>query len=103
MSREIDELVAERVMGVPSWMPTPRYSTDIAQAWLVVEHVRKQGRKVVYALVDQLDRMADTADTADPPPYRARGIAWFVGECKNPAEAICLAALRYEQEEYDEA
>ena len=35
--RELDALVAEKVMGFPKWRHPMRFSTDIAAAWLVVE------------------------------------------------------------------
>ena len=49
--RELDTLVAEKVMGLnvdrsmmhngPSYFDPPAYSTDIAAAWLVVEKLRE--------------------------------------------------------------
>src|SRR5207245_4506773 len=35
--RELDRLIAEKVMGLTPGEPIPPYSTDIAAAWTVVE------------------------------------------------------------------
>ncbi len=38
--RELDSLVARQVMGLRPGLRLPCYSTDLADAWLVVEHYR---------------------------------------------------------------
>lgn len=131
--RELDALVAERVMGLPvkwgedpyreigmpskegrqphlkgraggveyDWAPVPRYSTDIAAAWQVVEHLATRPpymavevsnlgvphARVIHsygsARFQQWEAWVESTDIPDPRPFSER--------C---ALAICLAALR---------
>jgi hypothetical protein len=65
--RELDALVAEKVIGIPvkkfedgSWLTTTGeniepYSTDIAAAWEVVEHMRTTHWLDVFSLMSPSD------------------------------------------------
>lgn len=107
--RELDALVAERVMGLEAvndgWVaesfpnggmvyPLPEYSTDIAAAWRIVEILRPRYymfRIFVYSCIE--------AQFQDHPNN-----AIAVGRSDTPAHAICLAALKaigYESEATD--
>jgi hypothetical protein len=94
--RELDALVAEKVMGAKPWIapghgPTalnpPRYSTDIGAAWAVVE---KLSREVGSVEVKTHRRwMGWTCDVRPPDGKKADGFSET-----SAAHAICLAALR---------
>ncbi len=115
MSIALDRLVAEKVMGwtladrwacgwgkgpsvyitnlekSPTWQDfTP--STDIAAAWEVVEHLRKQkhedgGRKYLVSMIDHTDSVEIVVED-----FR-EGDSWLAVNESAPM-AICLAALR---------
>jgi hypothetical protein len=74
--RELDALVAEKIIGVRN-EPVPPYATDIAAAWMVVETIRgaiylERDHTSWLVLIDA--RYEATAATA--------------------SRAICLAALK---------
>jgi hypothetical protein len=95
--RELDALVAEKVMGLPpvygptgiKWDgPIPAYSTDIAAAWEVVERIKGSQPESTFSIewigtqwrVDFVYQNYDwynEGDQADTAPH-----------------AICLAALK---------
>jgi len=85
LSREIDAMVAEKVMGLPreqgDWSP----STDIAAAWGVVEKMRDRGCYVAVQNCHspETEWCAIIADDEDS--YEGKGSAPI---------AICLAALK---------
>jgi hypothetical protein len=93
--RDLDALIAKKVMGweflegsVQSFALSP-YSTDIGNAWLVVEKLRADAGYYV---------------TITAPSTGNGGKDWavrfgnedvmFVGEANNAPMAICLAALK---------
>jgi hypothetical protein len=90
--RELDALVAEKVMGKAKPIP-PQYSTDIATAWTVVERFDpeqwmwgilrlKQGDRVLYSV--SLSRLDDDGYViSDAGRY----------ESETAPLAICRAAL----------
>ncbi len=117
MSIALDRLVAEKVMGFdietdgpfPAWQTAidspffvkyhnrtaehaPPFSTSIAAAWEVVEHLRKQtkadgSRKYLVSIFDYpntFDVLVENLDT-----YGSTN-----AEVKSAPMAICLAALR---------
>lgn len=85
--RELDALVAEKVMGVetmqklyPSMMAKggawlPHFSTDIAAAWEVVEKMRREG--YIFDIEIRKDYVGVNCE-----------------HCESAPLAICLAALR---------
>ena len=109
-NRSTDRLVAEKVMGIPTWLlhddldpkvlkdpetgrktaPVRRfdfYSTSISDAWLVVERMRELGYEFICAEWTAGGTFAQFRGTTAWPekpiwkPYRM-------------PEAICLAALK---------
>lgn len=83
---------SDRVEGIP-W-----YSTDIAAAWQVVDHVRysvRNGRFVVRAPEGPAPAYwsAGYEDTSSEPGYGDSIHHWLV-EGETAPHAICLAALR---------
>lgn len=119
--RELDALVAKKVMGwrevitgvycisgaagVPPenadgwWKTIPRYSTDIAAAWEVVEKLRgpnddEFGGGEFWKFLDcseagwRAELFLDLGDGADAPALLAAGVGYAL------PEAICLAALK---------
>jgi hypothetical protein len=98
--REIDALVAEKVMGYPpafNALAVPRFSSDIAAAWQVVEALRRDGFNFT---------LSHTAEVhgARPAAYFHKYAGEMIGvvftETGNePAEAICLAALKAKNKE----
>jgi hypothetical protein len=101
--RELDALVAERVMGhgiphphqPPDGLPheRPHYSTDIASAWEVVAQMGRNGWPLyeVGALVtlgeaSQHDSRAAFAQTWPP--------SWIRAGANSAPLAICRAALK---------
>lgn len=113
--RELDRLVAEKVMGwvwkeqigaLPGcakskWLfnpdgkiqDVPYYSTDIADAWLVVEHLSKDrhwfdiGRTVRGSIEDVRARVTHWQWTACVDQY-------IYAHADTAPHAICLSALR---------
>lgn len=90
--RELDALVAEKVMGLSIWRHgrrvdyktddsvynrVPSYSTDIAAAWQVVERIRNN--EVFHAECDDLIGLSRQTAT-------------------NAARIICVAALKAVEE-----
>ena len=111
VSRELDALIAERVMGwelddlpegvvwegnsetgggVTARTAVPRYSTDIAAAWEVVEKIRGAG--FTFSLWDNANQYAAPWDCrfTHRDDVGQKGIA-IEGTAPH---AICLAALR---------
>ena len=94
---EMDELVAERVMGSPRpgpgfvrWAPVPRYSTDIAAAWQVVERLR--GQHWWPAVLTQNNVAFPWSCEAIPPLDNSPGgMVWGYGT--TAPQAICRCAL----------
>ena len=72
----------------------PCYSTDIAAAWLVVERLTAgKGCWATVCRTDGYDSLAlYTCEFGS-------GVKWWLACGKSPAEAICLTALKM-QEEY---
>lgn len=99
--RELDALVAEKVMGVkdPQMFPNfgaavPRYSTDIASAWLVVEKMR-ENIKDVLTLAGPSDETPKWWATFDKKWHGRASQNLFEWESGDTApHAICLAALK---------
>lgn len=106
MSRELDALVAEKVMGwtnahrtrpgacLRGYPPTsatitlvPAYSSEIAAAWAVVERMREQGYAVTVRSASEGRWVARTWKAPDDPSTD------WVREDSAPL-AIVLAALR---------
>ena len=111
-SRELDALVAEKVMGwtlLPCPVHQPRecsfggqapgerepahippYSTSIAAAWEVVEHIKHD----VSMYVNHTDAKKPTICVviAEPKPYN--GMMLPCGEADTAPLAICRAALK---------
>jgi hypothetical protein len=89
-------LAANRVDGYEGEIPrsVPHYSTDIAAAWVIVEHLRKQGKALVVA-VTQSEVCVDNYNIDGIP---LAGWTWESPTCHASAEtaphAICLAALK---------
>lgn len=116
--RELDALVSSKVMGLTSgcqtvpWSLVPRYSTNIQDAWQVVEHLRRQGWLVVVKeMPDGFPFLGP--DDMDPQPRVFRraccSLQWIstkgventrrsihlhpIGLGDTVPEAICRAAL----------
>ena len=99
--RELDALVAEKVMGLAA-----PYSTDIAAAWLVVEHMHArldpaaQGAHQLLTLMcvgHYRDCWAASFDfelTDDWHEADRIGAYPFAARAETAPLAICLAALR---------
>lgn len=102
VGRELDALVAVKVMGWPVGSKlVPAYSTNIAAAWEVVAEMRKRGW--VYCTVQSLPTKAEMPEWDDA----TMSVQWWVEfsryrspveatspHCTTSAEAICLAALQ---------
>ena len=114
-SDQLDALVAKHVMGLKVrerstgdavylshyeedefgevydvWKRVPRYSTDIATAWEVVEAVQKRGWAMRLYVLPKGERSSIACFCF----FRDNGLLeehWASG--RNPAEAICRAAL----------
>jgi hypothetical protein len=102
--REMDALVAEKVMGVeiPKWLDVPNgldtltsrevvplYSTDIRAAWQVVQNLRERGW-----FFDLGDKPSIDGDFASPRVWNAFVDRIVFGpNADTPMLAICLAAL----------
>jgi hypothetical protein len=79
----------EHPEGVYEWSP----STSIAEAWEVVEHLRKQTkddgtRKYLVSIVDDIAHVEVIVETVCREAYHS----WSVPHGKEP-QAICVAAL----------
>jgi hypothetical protein len=91
--RELDSLVAEKFMGHGSGYPLPNdfkylaevpcYSTDIAAAWEVVEHLR-QAYKIVDVLLTKSYASCKLYDDE----------TFISVDADTASLAICLAALK---------
>lgn len=111
LPRERDALVAEKVFGFKTgvyahgdqpeiitpdnqFLRIPRYSSDLAAAWEVVEHMRRFHFRDVLSLVSPTDdcrsyrAMFSKKCAADMDSYPAD-----MGMGESASEAICLAAL----------
>jgi len=109
--RELDALIAEKVMGIPvtkeqgdywpppdpgknfSTQPIPDYSTDISAAWEVVEHMRTKHWRDAFTLF--------SPEIENATEWRAFFAKKFVSVDDSKFEsgesaphAICLAALK---------
>ena len=110
-NREIDKLVAKKVMGlipngVGGWSPHDNrtgvtidtnwplspYTTDIAAAWQVVEKMRRDGWRVTIHSLKFPARETELWEVwlHEELKFAARGAA----RGQSVAEAICLAALK---------
>ena len=107
-NREIDRLVAEKVMGwthLPNqaefWYPpgvhplsniyghtVPSYSTSISDAWLVVERMREMGYNFHASVSAEGSKVAATFLASNDPLPVSR---WTLDSMPM---SICLAALR---------
>jgi Phage ABA sandwich domain len=96
--REIDRLVAEKVMGCTKelivWLEIydalPHYSTNIADAWKVVNEMNKKG---FYFNLDQDSDFEFDALFADG-YYAEDTTISVISSHKSAPLAICLAALK---------
>jgi hypothetical protein len=111
--RELDALIAEKVMGIeteyrkpcPSderdWLMVkgggryefvPSYSTDIKCAWLVVEKLRRQG--IFLSVIPQIDNYAVYvwSNVGESDKYNTYPLGTL--EAETAPLAICLAALK---------
>jgi hypothetical protein len=101
--RELDELIAERVMGLQrGWLTSVRddltgfeiyggdslqkYSTDIAAAWEVVEKLLADGWELTEAGYSRTTRKWDFTF--------GNGCSFDGPLCDTAPHAICLAALK---------
>jgi hypothetical protein len=97
--RELDALVAEKVMGlqplrreVPpdpgAFLDLPHYSTDIAAAWEVVEKLTgRRDKDIGFALTVNPGTIGTSFSALDGTEH------WHVNASTAPL-AICLAALK---------
>ena len=96
--RELDALVAEKVMG-HEFCPIhhslfccgrgANYSTSIADAWLVVEKMREMGAWMSLSVTGgKTWDVRGIIDERKPTEVR------FIAHSESAPEAICLAALR---------
>ena len=86
MSRGIDALIAEKVMGIDIHRLTkgiPHYSTDIAAAWEVVEKEKLFSQWMLGTLQKEWQVVMPWAD----------GIQ-LIAKADTAPRAICLAALK---------
>lgn len=110
--RELDALVAEKVMGSIVRIPEdgsgitltfdpPPYSTDISAAWEVLEKAHAMG--YVWVVEQASSCPFPTVHIINPDKTREgkSNLIHFIGEmekiseeAKSPAHAICLAALK---------
>jgi hypothetical protein len=110
-TREIDKLIAEKFMGwelslyggIPSWRTekigtayrfididcTPNYSTDIKDAWLVVDKMD----------MSEIIKTSETKFTCYTYVESKYGVEGFEGKAETAPMAICLAALDSVKEE----
>lgn len=112
--RELDALIAEKVMGIPisefnflwdKWASgasmlsnSYHYSTDIAAAWEVVEKLRKlehwNGGKLVVNIRQQ-DTLCEGQWVVEvSPTFRPTHTLQPMGFSDSAPHAICLAALK---------
>lgn len=108
--RELDALVAEKVMGRSKTVvlgyltitrPVPHYSTDISAAWEIVEELSKRRAGPSNDLeFDDIHMWCDRRKLLHGSGVHTRYIATFDGlmeyngEGETMAHAICLAALK---------
>lgn len=89
--RELDKLIAEKVMGVSAMtnqhLDCPHYSTDIAAAWDVVEKLNS----LDYAII--LDNMTNSLGTWQA-HFKKDRFSISITEGDSMPYVICLAALR---------
>jgi hypothetical protein len=92
--RELDAEVARHVMGMPgeAYSPVPRYSTDLATAWEVVEVLRRRFDGVALAA---LPRAGGWGLTVWDQPRHSSAAQNVVGpvDAGTPALAVCHTAL----------
>lgn len=83
----LDALVAEKVLGGKKTDSAPRFSSDLAAAWEIVDHVCDQGYRLQLdgKKLWQARFYKSVAHTLETRAELASG--------SSPAEAICLAAL----------
>lgn len=119
--RELDTLIAEKVMGFlttvggdiygegektryirrsvdDSWETTPCYSTDIAAAWQAVDKLRSLGwylwlEDAQYKDVQYTASFILAEPMAEEYPWRSVPIRQSLNEASTAPHAICLAAL----------
>lgn len=127
--RELDALVAEKVMGLmrfqtsegrtnwrgekwvqwyhadgqqpscygmtgsPSPSPLPKYSTDIAAAWELVEKLNLLGGEREMVRRHDYSKGYEVYEIIERPP-QGMGHSEIIGRAKGAAHAICLAALK---------
>lgn len=120
---ELDAEVARRVFGMPActcgpiggydpttgrcsrceWRPCPEYSTDIADAWLVVEKLRERKIDVMVNWSNQRNRAVFGEDLLDPDDLRWECALWWAENDEHrettqygdtAPEAICRVAIR---------
>lgn len=90
--REIDRLVAKKVMGWNlSNLTTPYFSSNIADAWRVVERLRE--RKIFF-LQDAWDENDNKIFYANFQYMDGYTFINYDAYAKTPQLAICLAALK---------
>ena len=88
--RELDALVAEKVMGwAPGERGTPTFSTSIAAAWQLVEKLRP---RFYLSLEVHLDHV-NACFCPHGEVFRSDGTHMYRGEAATAPHAICLAAL----------
>jgi hypothetical protein len=94
--RELDRLVADKVFGIRSEvsgdyilepMYIPKYSTDIAAAWGVVEKLKEK-----FIVAAESYRNIHSCYIIKPD--EGEGKIELFREGKSPSHAICLAALK---------
>lgn len=111
--RELDALIAEKVMGLPepdlkghtivplpdsvrseAWSKIPEYSTNIADAWLVVEKLKDKDLHFVFGTV-VFDNLGGNRLTKNYGAFfGALGERIEQIEAETAPLAICLASLK---------
>lgn len=98
--RELDKLVADRVMGLETnldgheWS-IPRYSTEMVEAWKVVEHLKgKLPESTFFNLYGSQDDWSFEIDTNDGRFLQNGPTIDVVGQGSSAPHAICVVALR---------
>jgi hypothetical protein len=116
--RALDMLVAERVMGIPKlefeafWGPEHRYSTEMIDAWKVVEKLKKDGHQITLKIHDKpflywceiyraripkelwLDPKAKAVHTMKRRRYGEDDFKVWASYVESMPLAICRAALK---------
>lgn len=113
--RELDALVSEKVMGIPVtkegdryWPPArpganfstheiPEYSTNLAAAWLVVEHMHSLPKPVLQLAAPQQDYSNEKWRAEFSRKWWNEGVSpyQFACEAETVPHVICLAALKW--------